>query len=96
MKTFQNYVAPSTADLAALKDQLGYTGAQMADLASVAGSNQWRKYTGGAAPREINPHMLFFIAARLELSDADLARILARMREIGADFQFEEPTAISE
>ncbi|WP_310889457.1 hypothetical protein [Burkholderia pseudomallei] len=56
----------------------------MAELFGVAGGPQWRKYTGGAAPRELSPHILFFGAARLALTDAELARVLERMREIGA------------
>jgi len=79
-----SYQAPTPADLQRLKDELGYTGEQMADLASVAGGQQWRKYTGGAAPRDINLHMLFFIAARLSLSADELARVTEKMREIGA------------
>ncbi|AVA33376.1 transcriptional regulator [Cupriavidus metallidurans] len=90
MKTLRNYVAPSTDDLAALKMQLAMTGDQMAELAAVAGSNQWRKYTGGREPRSVGPHMLFWIAARLQLSEEELAAVLAKMRELGASFDFDE------
>lgn len=79
------YTPPTTEDLRRLKDELGYTGEQMADLASVAGGAQWRKYTGGAAPRDVNMHMLFFVAARLVLPPAELRRIAGKMMEIGAD-----------
>nr|WP_051954142.1 helix-turn-helix transcriptional regulator [Xenophilus azovorans] len=79
------YTSPTTDDLRRLKDALGFTGEQMAELASVADNSQWRKYTGGATPRRISPHMLFFIAARLELSADDLLRIGQRMQAIGAD-----------
>lgn len=90
MKTLKNYVAPSTTDLAELKKQLGMTGEQMATLAGVAGSNQWRKYTGGQEPRSVGPHMLFWIAAMLTLGDKEIATVLAKMREIGGSFDFEE------
>jgi hypothetical protein len=79
-----DYTPPTTADLQRLKDALGYTGEQMAELASVSGGQQWRKYTGGAEPRAINMHMLFFISARLALSPEALALVGYKMREIGA------------
>lgn len=78
------YTAPSAEDIQRLKDSLGYSGRQMADLASVSGGQQWRKYTGGAAVREINLHMLFFIAARLALTQEEIATIVRKMQEIGA------------
>lgn len=91
MKTILDYSPPSIDALATLKGELGYTGAQMADLAGLAASSQWRKYTGGAKPRELGAHILFFMAARLELSDAQIERVLARMRQIGAEFSYGEP-----
>lgn len=84
------YTAPTPADLQRLKDELGLTGEQMADLAGVAGGQQWRKYTGGSAVREVSMHMLFFIAARLALQPAELERVADKMREIGAEVIFEE------
>ncbi|MBN3726086.1 XRE family transcriptional regulator [Burkholderia sp. Ac-20379] len=79
-----DYAPPSPADLQRLKTELGQTGDQMAELFGVAGGQQWRKYTGGASPREVSPQMLFFAAARLVLSDEDLARVLNQMRDMGA------------
>lgn len=90
MKAIQNYSPPSPEDLAALKSELGYTSVQMADLVGVAGGNQWRKYTGGASPRELGPHYLFFLAARLELSDSEFGRVLDKMRALGGQFDFDE------
>ncbi|WP_346774046.1 hypothetical protein [Burkholderia cenocepacia] len=78
------YTPPKTEDLQRLKDELGRTGEQMAELFGVAGGQQWRKYTGGGAPRELSPHILFFGAARLVLPDDQLALVLDKMREIGA------------
>lgn len=79
------YSPPKPEDLQRLKNELGLTGEQMAELFGVAGGQQWRKYTGGAQPREMAPQMLFFAAARLSLSDAELDRVLSRMRDIGAE-----------
>jgi transcriptional regulator with XRE-family HTH domain len=77
------YVPPKPADLQALKNALGFTGKQMAALACV-GEQHWRKYTGGATPRSIDFANLFHMAALLELSEEDIARIYQRMRDIGA------------
>lgn len=87
------YSPPQASDLQRLKNALDRTGEEMADLFGVAGGQQWRKYTGGAQPREMAPQMLFFGAARLALSDEELERVLARMREIGAaiDLSVEAP-----
>ncbi|WP_343618850.1 XRE family transcriptional regulator [Ralstonia sp.] len=90
MKIFRQYTPPSTTDLAKLKGELGLTGEQMAQLAAVAGSNQWRKYTGGHAPRELSLHMLFLIAARLTLSEQEFERIIKKMRDLGASVDFSE------
>ena len=62
------------------------TSNEMAALANLGQGSQWRKYTGGAEPRQMGPHMLFFVAAQTELSDRDFARVLQRMRAIGASF----------
>lgn len=83
------YTPPTEADLRALKDELALTGEQMAELFGLSGGQQWRKYTGGASPREMNAQMLFFGAARLVLSDEDIARVLARMREMGASIDLD-------
>lgn len=83
------YVAPTPADLRRLKETLGSTGEQMAALFGLAGGQQWRKYTGGIEPREMGVQMLFMAAARLELNEKDLRRVLARMRTMGADVELE-------
>jgi len=78
------YRPPAAADLQQLKEQLGFSAQQMAELASVASGAQWRKYTNGTVPRQMNLHMLFFIAARLELPAETLAAVVQRMRNLGA------------
>ena len=85
------YTPPTAQDFQRLKQNLDRTGEQMAELFGVAGGQQWRKYTGGAAPREMSPQMLFFGAARLVLSEAELERVFMRMREIGADISLSIP-----
>ncbi|HAU4319026.1 MULTISPECIES: transcriptional regulator [Serratia] len=84
MRLINEYTPPTPDDLENLKTELGYTGTQMADLAGVASNSQWRKYTGGAEPRAMSPHILFFVAAQLALSECDLSKVLDKMKEIGA------------
>lgn len=84
MRLIEDYTPPSHEDLARLKEELGYTGTQMAELAGVASNSQWRKYTGGESPRAVSPHILFFMAAQLALNEKELAKVLDKMREIGA------------
>jgi hypothetical protein len=78
------YAPPSAADLRRLKDDLDKTSEQMADLFALAGGQQWRKYTGGESPRVMGEDRLFYAAARLALTDDELARVYAKMRAIGA------------
>lgn len=84
MRLINEYTSPTPKDLDKLKTELGYTGTQMADLAGVASNSQWRKYTGGTEPRSMSPHILFFMAAQLSLSNEDLSLILKKMKIIGA------------
>lgn len=86
------YTPPSTHDLADLKADLQRTGDQMADLFGLAGSHQWRKYTGGQQPREMSLQMAFFAAARLTLDPVDIERVVSRMREFGADLDLDAET----
>lgn len=87
MRLINDYVPPTPDELNILKEQLGYTGTQMADLAGVASNSQWRKYTGGESPRAISPHILFFLAAQLALPPEHLELVLSKMREIGAEIK---------
>lgn len=84
------YTPPATEDLQRLKHELGLTGEEMAELASVAGGPQWRKYTSGGQPRSVNIHILFFMAARLTLTPAELRRVARKMLEMGAELDPEE------
>ncbi|QJW57010.1 hypothetical protein HL670_03907 [Serratia plymuthica] len=87
MRLIKEYTPPAPEELESLKSSLGYTGNQMADLAGVASNSQWRKYTGGAEPRAMSPHILFFMAAQLTLTNSELDRVLKKMREIGAEIK---------
>jgi len=84
MKRIAHYTPPSAEALAHLKHELGFTSPQMADLTGLAPGAQWRKYTGGVAPRALGLHMHFYLAALLTLSEAELARVVATMRAQGA------------
>ncbi|ASM12253.1 MULTISPECIES: helix-turn-helix domain-containing protein [Serratia] len=84
MRLINEYTPPTPEDLEQLKSELGYTGTQMADLAGVASNSQWRKYTGGAEPRAMSPHILFFMAAQLSLSPQELDKVIDKMASIGA------------
>ncbi|WP_129544363.1 XRE family transcriptional regulator [Serratia sp. 1D1416] len=87
MRLINEYTPPAPEDLENLKSELGYTGTQMADLAGVASNSQWRKYTGGAEPRAMSPHILFFMAAQLALNDKELSHIIEKMKAIGAEIK---------
>ena len=87
MRLIKEYSPPSTDDLIRLKDELGYTGNQMADLAGVASNSQWRKYTGGESPRDMSPHTLFFLAAQLSLPEEEIKKVIKKMQEIGAEIK---------
>ncbi|WP_321866646.1 XRE family transcriptional regulator [Paraburkholderia tropica] len=86
------YTPPSPDDLSALKTSLGKTGKQMAELAWLAGDQHWRKYTNPnpETGRQMSAQMLFTMAALLELDEATVNRILARMREIGATIELDK------
>lgn len=78
------YTPPTPQDLERLKGELGLSASKMAALFGVSSGRQWRNYTGGEKPRDMNPHMLFFAAARLELDEKTIEQILQRMRQVGA------------
>jgi hypothetical protein len=96
MKVITHYAPPTPHDLEALKESLQQTGRGMASLAALAGDNQWRKYTGGKQPRAVSVQMAFFIAARLELDEAQLEKVYARMSKIGCDLELGEALGITQ
>lgn len=80
------YTPPTPADLRTLKESLGYTGEQMADLFGLAGNNQWRKYTGGHDPRPMSLPMLFLAGALLN-TDARVSDVFDWCRRTGAQIE---------
>ncbi|WP_311767897.1 XRE family transcriptional regulator [Burkholderia stagnalis] len=80
------YTPPSTGDMKHLKEVLGKSSTEMAELFGVTTGAQWRKYMAAdsANTRDMGMHMLFFAMARLELDPSTLERILDRMRAAGA------------
>ncbi|HEX8590727.1 XRE family transcriptional regulator [Pseudomonas sp.] len=87
MKRIASYRAPTSDDLARLKEQLGYTRPQMADLAGLGKGSQWSKYASPSANREISMHMHFYMAALLTLSAEQLEQVVITMGSQGADVQ---------
>lgn len=85
-KTLAGYVPPSPQALVAVKDACGLTGERLAEMLGLSDGRQWRKYTGGAAPRQMSAAMLFTLAAMLELDEATVRRLRARMVALGAEF----------
>ncbi|KVM66036.1 hypothetical protein WJ61_30695 [Burkholderia ubonensis] len=85
------YSPPSPEDLERLKEQLGKSSGDMADLFSLANGRQWRRYlsTDPNNRRDMGMHMLFFAMARLELDPKTLDRVLNRMREVGATIELD-------
>lgn len=94
MIKIDRYVPPAPDALARLKDDLGVTSQAMAEMTGLAQGQQWRKYTGGNAPRAMGMHMHFYLAALLTLSDAELAKVMATMREHGATVEPGEGPAL--
>lgn len=80
------YNPPTPEDLERLRDSLGKSSSEMAELFGLANGRQWRRYlsTDENNNRDMGAHMLFFAMARLELDAESLERILARMRKAGA------------
>lgn len=82
--TPMKYTPPTPQDLQRLKDELGLSSVQMAELFGLSSGRHWRSYTGGTDIRSVSAPTLFFAAARLELDEATIARVLERMRQAGA------------
>lgn len=80
------YEPPSSQDLRNLKDRLGYSGKQMAELFGLASSQQWHKYCGGHEPREMSLPMLFLAMALLNRS-ATVEQVFDSCRQVGAKIE---------
>ncbi|WP_036023303.1 hypothetical protein [Paraburkholderia dilworthii] len=89
-----NYKPPIPEDLERLKNDLGKSSGEMAELFGLASGRQWRRYlsTDASNKRDMGMHMLFFAIARLELPPEDIERVLDRMRKVGASVDLSETT----
>lgn len=86
-----HYVAPPPQKLRDLKDRLDYSGRQMAEMFGLAGSQQWHKYSGHGAPREMSLPMLF-LAFALRNRSATVEEVLEICRrETGAIIDLDVP-----
>jgi hypothetical protein len=79
------YSPPLPAALAKLKAELNLSSAKMAELFGSEEARTWRKYAGGE--RQVSAQTLFFAMALLELTPAELDRVLNRMRLAGAQIE---------
>ena len=93
MKTIQNYAPPDAQSLQRLQDKLGFSDARMAELAGLDAATPWPSYVGGPEPRTLGRQRLFYMMARLTLEEPEWQRVLAAMREAGAQFDCQEPQA---
>ncbi|SFM73261.1 hypothetical protein [Variovorax sp. OV329] len=83
-----DYRPPTPRDLQVLKEQFGLTAYEMARLFAVQ-PEQWRKHTGGQAPREISVTRAFFMAAFQVLDDEEIERVVAYMASFGASWNMD-------
>ncbi|MGA4275561.1 XRE family transcriptional regulator [Ralstonia nicotianae] len=81
-----HYVSPTPEQLEELKQELGLSSDQMANLFGLSAGRQWRRYLSVDPKnrRDMGMHMLFFAMARIELDEQTIERILERMRATGA------------
>ncbi|MBJ9674513.1 XRE family transcriptional regulator [Burkholderia gladioli] len=82
------YTAPEPSQLRKLKSDLNYSGAQMADLFGLASPQQWRKYSGDGAPREMSLPMLFLAMSLLDRS-ATVEQVFDKCRAVGATIELD-------
>jgi hypothetical protein len=85
------YTPPTPENLQRLKDELGFSSAQMAELFGLSSGRHWRSYTGGADIRSVSASTLFFALARLKLSPEAIEQVLDAMRELGATIELDQP-----
>jgi len=88
------YKPPRPEDLERLKNELGKSSGEMAELFGLASGKQWRRYlsTNENNKRDMGMHMLFFAMARLVLPPEDIERVLERMRKVGVTVDLSETT----
>lgn len=89
------YVPPTPDQLEQFKQDLNLSSGQMAALLGLANGRQWRRYLSNDPEnrRDMGMHMLFFAVARIELGEQEFARLLEKMRSIGAEIALEDPSS---
>jgi hypothetical protein len=88
-----HYQPPGSGALRELKERLGYTNGQMADLFGVSTGRQFHKYISDEDKREMGFHVLMYGVLQLLLKDgavAEVEQLYAKARELGATIEVEE------
>ncbi|MFM0630788.1 XRE family transcriptional regulator [Paraburkholderia xenovorans] len=75
---------PTVAQMKQWKERLNFSGTQMARILGLKSARRWREYADENKQQGIPPANLFMGAALVTLPQADIDRVLAAMREIGA------------
>jgi len=78
------YRSPTVVQMKKWKDQLGYSGTQMARILGLKSSRRWRDYADENKPQGMPPANLFMGAAMAVLPQNEIELVLAEMRRIGA------------
>jgi hypothetical protein len=81
------YQPPSSETLRRLKERLGYTNGQMADLFGVSTGRQFHKYLSDEDKREMGFHVLMYGAIQLALMAGpvtNIEQVFDAARSIGA------------
>ncbi|MDN7875459.1 MULTISPECIES: XRE family transcriptional regulator [Burkholderia cepacia complex] len=89
-----NYQPPSSETLRQLKERLGYTNGQMADLFGVSTGRQFHKYLSDEDKREMGFHVLMYGAMQLALRTGPIAsvdQVFDAARSIGATIELDKP-----
>lgn len=88
------YRPPSSESLRLLKERLGYTNGEMAELFGVTTGRQFHKYLSEEDKREMGFHVLIFGALQLGLMAGPLTsidQVFDMGRSIGATIEINEP-----
>lgn len=81
--------SPTVAQMKQWKEKLQFSGTQMAKILGLKSARRWRDYADENKPQGIPPANLFMGAALVTLSQAEIDRVLATMRRVGATIDLE-------
>lgn len=76
--------SPTVAQMKLWKEKLQFSGTQMARILGLKSARRWREYADENKPQGIPPANLFMAAALVTLTQKEIDRVLAAMREVGA------------